>query len=484
MDNKISSTNRVRILNFFIIILLSILVYVYHGNTSDDPITVISIMSIITLCYQVVIFRFLKYRFFSFQFLFIVMSYAFFFGNLWLSFINKDEYLINGGWNSIGIVEKYQTGLFCIHSIQMVFTGLVYKSHDTINMYEKIVTKDIQEQQKSSILYKTGIFMLLLGLPFKLLFDFQRVFFSMRYGYVGFDIGTGFVDDLMVFFVPGLICILISQRFSRNINQAIVVLFLVYNIIIMTMSGDRRYYITAILAVVIAYISIYRTAKLSFGKTISIILLGFAGIIVLNLMVIIRDNRNSYLGLWTLLADNYHNLLSLSFIWETMAEFGISLYSVVLITSYVPSFVPFQYGASYVYSFFFILPIGWMINIENASISNLINNYTNMSVGGSYLGDLYANFGWFSAVPAMLIGLTMSKITTFSENSDILKKGVGISVIYILINYIRASTMEVTRPIVYIILLYSILTRYYIFAHKRKLMKKIVVSNELTNKQY
>ena len=394
---------------------------------------------------------------------FFVLNHIFNFGYYYVHLFNKDEFLILfTNWFSQNFDTKIEAALFSICAIQAMFCGvLIYVyQHKNCSTFDYKISAGLGNQLREKIIFYVGLVMLIISMPCKLYWDIQQIILSsINSEYAGGFSASGLIDDIQVLFIPSLICLISGKkRNKKRFGKVIMLLYLIYSVTVMTMSGARRAYVTGILALFIFYYSFFNEGKKK-HRIIKNVLLIVVAIVCLNFLTLIRDSRHSALGINAIFSGNLSEFLSVDFLWETLAEFG-STGSVIYFSVYfVPQFLNYMYGSMYLSSFIYIFPIGWLIKLNNASGGVVINQLaqsrrmTISSVGGSVLGDLFVNWGWFSIIAAVVLGYLIGKIGYISkqDSKDINLRNVMVySVGIVILNYSRSSTSEILRPIAFI----------------------------------
>lgn len=447
---------RIRIVNIVVLLVLLVLLVTKREYEQND-IETVALLSVSSLLYQIIVLLRTGYGLASFQTIFMVLSHLFNFSFFWLIAIDKSDFIFFPNWMYTDIPLKCKAAYFSLMCIQGVFSGLVWNLN-TVSGFRK-PTSPVDERANQRQVFFIGLTMLIIGIPFKLYFDYLNILNSIANGgYGGFGGVSGLIDDFQHFAVAGVITMIASGYKKKSFSYILVGIVFTYFLFVMTASGDRRYYITAIIGVMVALIGAYfRNSKKR--RFVLRQLLTYAGVFVLvlfflNLIAVIRYQRGSSLGSEMVAQSTLEQLFSLDGIWETLGEFGITINALVIAQNVVPSAIPFQYGLSYLYAVIFILPIGAFVHIPNASIGHAITSYVDIPVGSSYVLDLYANFGYLAFIPAILLGIILSRFVSIKTNSVAKGLALSSSLTYILINYVRSSTMEVLRPAVYILIMY------------------------------
>lgn len=428
-----------------ILILFTLLTFTY-SFWSDYKIQVdwekfVSLFSISLLLFQLISMKLKKISFKEFPFWFTILSHLFMFGRVYLNFLNLDEQIF---WNLITRYTDenlFRAGFVILCLLQSIFMGL------TFNYQNTIVTKPVLNHPIKAV-FITGIILLIISMPFRLYMDLLYVMQSQTTGeYLSLINFSGLQDDIAFLFVPSLIFIIASKILSKRQSLILLILAVSYFFVFMILTGDRRYPSTGILVLVLSYLYGYNIKI----KPMRFLIYTAFAFISLNLLSIIRDIRLVQL---TSLSDflvlyGKDIFLGKSTIYETLAEFGISFFSVVIAIKYVPSVVPFQNGLSFISSIPSALPIGSIFpNIfKNSSMSDTINLLENTPVGATLIGDLYINFGIISFVFAFIAGVLLSRIFLIKSDTNY-RYSIAkyYSIFYILINVVRASFFEVFRP--------------------------------------
>ena len=361
--------------------------------------------------------------------------------------------------------NKCNAAFYSLMCIQGVFTGLVWTKVLVVRNGNNYLYFENRNNRKQ--VFKVGLLLFFIGLPFKLYYDYLNIANSIANGgYGGYGGVSGLTDDFQHFAIAGIITMIASGFKKKYFAYGLIILSFAYFFIVMLASGDRRYYITAIIGIVMAFIGSYLKNSGLKSKKYNKLLVFFAlfivGLFILNLITIIRYQRGDSLGTEMMVGSSIDQLFSFDGFWETLGEFGITINALVIAKAVVPSVIPFQYGLSYIYAIIYILPIGSFIHIPNASIGRAVTSYLDVPVGSSYILDLYANFGVVSFLPAIFLGVFMSKIVGLHRPNSIKGLAISSAITYILINYVRSSTIEVLRPIVYIIVMYYFIEHFII----------------------
>lgn len=447
----------IRIIN--IVVLIALLVAILtKGEFGQNDIGIVAVLSVSLLLYQTFMLLKMGYGLASFQTIFVVLSYLFNFSFFWLIAIDKSDFIFFPNWMYTDIPLKCKAAFYSLMCIQGVFTGLVWKPKTVIAPTASLALSDSEKASQRQV-FTIGLVMLIIGIPFKLYYDYLNILNSIANGgYGGFGGVSGLIDDFQHFAIAGVITMIASGYKKKPFCYLLIGIVFVYFMFVMTASGDRRYYVTAIIGIMVALVGAYfnnsNSRKLSLKRIVRYAAIFILALFFLNLIAVIRYQRSSSLGSDMVAQSTLEQLFSFDGVWETLGEFGITINALVLAQNVVPTTIPFQYGLSYLYAILFILPIGPFVHIPNASIGRAITSYVDIPVGSSYVLDLYANFGQIAFIPAIILGIILSRFVNINTNNSAKKLALSSSITYILINYVRSSTIEVLRPAVYILIMY------------------------------
>lgn len=457
-------------------ILILVFLAVFSVYKVNQPIFVerwaeiLTILSISLLIYQIIIFLNLKISIMDFRFLFMIFTHIFLFGQIWLIGFDKSELIF---WGLIFRYPEnllYEAGLYSVCYTQAIFIGLLFALKSKKNT--KSFTSKIDSEMLRLLLYRVGILLLIISFPFRIYIDLLNIITNQSIGiYSGRIMPFGPAKDIAILMIPGIIYIVCSKKKSRSVNSWIIGSTVFYNIMVMLLTGDRRYYFTAIVALLICYSYSY-DPKI---KLRTIIKLGIVSVLTLNVVTVIRDLRKSSLPNLGFFREHGMDIFSFDFLTETLAEFGGTFISVIIAVKLIPEHVSYQYGLSYYGAIPSLFPIGWLFPdfFKKVSIAGVLNSIAGLPVGSSLPAEMYSNFGWFGVIGAFCVGIFLSKIFHPMNNHKTNKYLIAnhYSLFYILINYVRASTLEMLRQSVIVYFVPMIILYLY---YKKIKTKKFV----------
>lgn len=446
---------RVKLKDFLVYCLnISVLiVFVYLMMISWDKVFLERWSVLPTICTFIMFFANLwlmfvyKVQLYDFRLFYMLLSYVFMFGRVWLNAFELDG-------NIYWVLHKYFEGIdmqraamFCVCAVQTLALGVFWPN--SCSQKDVVVSIRSDAGSENVYLYNTAIILLAIGLPCRLFSDLYTIMTTFVLGsYNSIASPVGIVDDLAYLFVPGILALIESRP---KFKTRVMVVTMIYFIIIMILSGDRRFYVTVIIALGCYYLKFLKEKKkLKVGR---LVLLGFLAALFLNLMEIIMQIRQEKLvSLSEFMVKHGASLFKLDdLVYDVLMEFGISFFSVVLIIQYIPSLFPIQYGASFIKAIPSILPIGALFGdfFVSAVPSEPICESAGLPVGSTIIGDFYANFTLYGLIGLFFFGLLLKKIFNEKRLNDSFSKVLYYTHFFILINLVRSSFFEIFRPFVW-----------------------------------
>ena len=448
-------------LDVLIIVGLLFFLSCFSQNTIQNNYFYITLLSLLTLLIQLYQMKKIGISMLSVIPIFIILLHLFHFGYYYVQAFGKEEFFIFQNPFLQGMEEKAIMGIFILCVIQAFHCGVIITcSEDPTIKHELRFAEGHAEENKNRAAYMAGIALLLISAPCRLIWDIRAIAESILNGvYGGITASSGLLDDLQFLFIPAIICIMWGKKNSPKFVKIILVIYTLAAVYVMSASGARRQYITGIFALIIAYYQLFYIGKNKKVNILSILVFGVLCLILFNTLFLIREYRHTSLGIMYLLSNHFNEFFSLDFVWETLAEFGITVESTKYAMEYFPNTIPWQYGMTYLASIIYIVPVGWLIKL-NASVGGLIYAVSGRAVGGSAITDLYANFGWFAILVAPFAGILLSKLESINSNSNNLITLYGLSTGSLILSYARGGFLEILRPIVYSIIIIYVVTSF------------------------
>lgn len=412
------------------------------------------------ICVQMASFKLKKVPFYDFGLWFVVISYLFMFGYLF-----QDVFGLKSGllWNpkvNFESSQLFHSYIFVVMALELFSFGylIVYRKSYAVKEYS---LKKIMPDKK---LYGIGIVLIVIGGAAKLINDVRVISFMQSinsYSAYSEAVISGLWDDLAYLMLPGVFFIFFSGCIKERTKKIIFAVVLAYLFCIMILTGSRKIQIFSILSLFLGYEFSLEKRNLSIRRIIAYI---FLATLTLNVVIAIRDYRFDLASIGPVLVEKIFSFnLFENILGEMLAETGITLLSVTSIVKLVPNIMSYQYGLTYLRTLPSFLPIGWLVGdfFSLASSTYVINSYTGIPAGSSFIGDLYWNWGYFGGViAAFLCGILVCKLVQINIKSNTRKScAMYFSIFSQLIVLVRSELFDVYRPIIMII------TVIFIFEH-------------------
>lgn len=437
------------LIHVVITIVFTIFASVSLNKMSDSNWTsTISIIVVIMLCYQMISLVKSGKRYFSFEIGFILMSYLFMFGQIVLDGFFGITQIEALGYHRAVIDSRYDSttmfhaSVFILLCIQWIFLAFVVRKNKEIEITEK----------HDPAVFSAAVPLIVIGLPCHILYSIQMIIMAQAGGsYNAILDQTGLIDDFANFFIYGLICLIFSNKLSKNKIKTILIFVTLYLVVIMALTGDRRYQIVSIIVLFLAYLKCY---NVKIG--INFVGLAVVGYLFLSLFYVLREIREDSLVSIGGFLSTYGKMIvgtRTSILTQTLYEFGGSFYTVCLAVKFMPSIIGYKYGLTILSGLISIIPLGFLYQnsnvFQNGRLAAQLMQVGVTTVGGSVYADLYGNFGFvFGIVASAILGIILFSVFNKSENS---KHGVCFEnaryyiLFYALIHLARASFTEVIR---------------------------------------
>lgn len=449
----------------FVLTLICGVIFSYQKIHTLSWSQLIGLVAFITLGTELLGLFVNGYGAYSFQFWYIVLTNLFMFGIVTLLALGVEEYVVWDLYSSFSSELLLEAGFVVLLFVQACYLGMTLPiAHKKSYFYNRVVL-----EKNNARIFNAGIIMFVFSLPFRLLTDIQLVnSVSETNNYFRSSVQSGLQDDLAMLFAPAVIFVIASKQLAKNKSLLLVGVVCLYYVAIMILTGDRRFPVTAILAIVLCFFKTY-TYRI---KAYHIIFVSFLGVLGLNILAVIRNIRKGHLLSIDMFFSKYGaELLNVKdAVCETLGEFGISFYSVVHVVKNIPERVDIQWGKGFWGAIPSILPVGrWMGDFFNeVTISSYINGLERNPVGETIIGDIYANFGYAFVLGAFIFGMFISHFFSFDNiNNRQLAIARYYAFFYIEINLVRTCFFEVFRPSCYIYIFFLVLIKYSFGKEKR-----------------
>lgn len=344
--------------------------------------------------------------------IFILFTLLFHCGQAIITTIGMDDPYIHRSVISKAIDDEFVNAeIYVLLSILFLGNGYLFYQHIGRN---KKKNEEMDSNEEKSLKYIKNIALIILLFSFipMIYIDLLKIIALKDSGYMQtYEVYKSGIQKYIAliakFARPAISILLLSYKNKPKKCKTILISSTIYYVLMM-LSGDRGTYIIYILCNLIIY---YRCAKKIKIKTI--ILYSIIGYFFLGFISAISMFRYSEWSLDSLI--NIFNLRSSNgILYSCLREFGVTMETLIYAMRFVPSYSHYNYGLTYLIGLLNISPI-----LPNTFVENYANcfayiyayplEYQN-SLGGSFLGELYYNFGWLGVVATFLIGILIGKV--------------------------------------------------------------------------
>ena len=222
------------------------------------------------------------------------------------------------------------------------------------------------------------------------------------------------------------------------------------------LTGNRLFAVGAICVLFYCYKMLTKKTLLRQAIITLVIMYFVAGIVT----SISHLRLNSVLTLSSILSDSFSNS-NQTFLY-ILEEFGGTFKTPLMVMQQVPSYTDYSYGLTYIKSLITIIPNfnDSIRSIYQQSIY-LFSLRGTAAMGGSYIGEMYFNFGYFSFVLAIPIGAVIGKLTDKADQLIMNRKYIEFSyyimIVFGLYMWVRGYFTELIRgPIWAALLIYIV----------------------------
>lgn len=437
------------IILLFWFIALAMIVYLLFQSTFDHNnwFVGIAIFAFVQMVLQILFMLKQSIKIYDFRIWFILLSYLFMFGKQFLATILSDT-----KYNGVVIFHRlydastmYHSSLYIILCIHAVFVGFF------ITKKKSNFFTSVQEEPADNTLYITGIILTVVTFSCALITDVSNIITIQASGkYADISGGIGLIDDFGLLLAPSILHLLFCGKLTKKKSFLLLCSVSIYYIIVMTLTGDRRYPIISIIVLFLAYMQIY-----SFKFRIKHFVYILLSLIMLNFFVVLREIRQGNMVSFSVFFTTY-GLRLFDFsntIFETLNEFGTSFYTVCLGFKGFPDLFSYRYGSTLLSGVIGIIPLGPLYTnsyiYKYGRVVDIVNSYFRTHPGGSIYEDMYTNFSYFAYIILIAFGYLIYNLI-FKDSYDNRKKMIRYYILfYALIHLCRASFTEVIRTAVW-----------------------------------
>ena len=465
--------NNTKILCVAAHILYIIICYIYYDTNSNVTSEGLKIMGLFgwgQIALSLFSWRIMTGKVFVPYAIFLVAAYLFCFGQSFLGvfdLIAENRSLFRSFSESDIYIAQIYT-LMCLAAFH-IGALLAYKNSNYFAVEQN------REGGEYIVINKLGKFLVSISfIPFIIVNIINLVIVSI-YGYGGiyeetddiipFGTAIGLIAD---YFVPGLLCILLTSEPGSKSQKRIFVIFALIILGIMYCGGRSQGVV--LVAVSILYYQNY-VKPISKKGWMTLCLGGIMFMYVLTAVAHLRGgSRDNYFqDIVEYQSDDDVNPAI-----ELVSEMGSSMFPLAKTMEIVPDKEDYRYGSSYIYALTSIIPnLGFWDKhpaAVHAKLGQWLRATANMSYGPGFslVAEAYINFGAFGFVAMLIMGFYFCKILNIDDTRGhhILTFLLAIIFTYMSLKMVRNSFILTVR-----VLLYYMLPIYYYVTYKLRSFK-------------
>lgn len=433
-----------------VVLITNILLGVLFQTNFERWLNLLFVIIILSYILDIAVIKIVGFNIFSIIVFFITFSYLFHFGQVIVNVLEPNYKFI--AYNYIRNVNEdiVRSSLtFCYNVIQMVVYGICCTSN-------KMRTK-LKSRKKYCFMNLNSFQFKLMAWLFFILFGSMRIIYNLhaiknvllkRYtGLEGADF-SGVYIQFSNFCVVGFIMLILAysrQKRKARLIFVFEVLFMMWGML----TGGRIY--STISIVLICYCYFKAVERIKIKNAIVVICAGCLLLQVITAITTLRTTSNfnvESISQKIISTDN-------NFLLQMLDEFGGSVYTVEETIVEIPNTIQYHKGLSYIKAW---LLVG--VNMREGLLDETLNEveYTRIlqkqnSYGGSFIGELYYNFGYWGIVFAWWVGVLAQKISCMCDRYLYERRYIEYSLLimpaYALLSWVRGYFDGFTRSTIW-----------------------------------
>lgn len=390
--------------------------------------------------------------------IFLLLLYIFHLGQILLKGLSQN-YIYNFDVSNIIGEDIYVNAvIFSLIAISTFSIGIIlgFRKHEEIN-YSGEINKSIYK-----LAINMGLIILLITFPIDVYYTILKLKASSSGGYL--DVlnveNSGIMSQFARFHLIGISLLIMGFSYSKKKSNYIYIMYMIYLLISM-LSGSRIYQIISI--IVTTYILLKSTnKKISIKFIIPTLIISFLGLVILNTIADMRgmriDNIDEVIELFNIKLINNP-------IFDSIEEFGSTIYTVCLTLIKVPLQINFSKGKQFIEGFVSIVPNINGIFTEINYNANFVNLLDTDAIGGSYIAELYYSFGYIGIIASLIIGFIWikldQKLDYYIHNKRYVHVSYFIMIMFSSFVWVRGSYTAILRNsiwgVIFICIIYNLL---------------------------
>ncbi|MCM1287572.1 MAG: O-antigen polysaccharide polymerase Wzy family protein [Clostridium sp.] len=382
-----------------------------------------AIMSTINLIVEISMILLLKLGLFTPASLFVMLNYLFHFGQVVMNGLFS-----NYKYDYYDYVEKMfeardaaiKTMELSLWIINFTFLGILafyFFSNDNNSI-------PVNQHSQREICRHVGQVLFLISTPLRFFIDGKMLINAYLGGYSStWSLGLpGIFTTIASFWYASMIFLYLGYGKKKDFIYFAVL----YGFVVM-LTGSRGHQMVNLIVVLVIFI-MAESKKVSLIRFLLYVILGYAALVFIDVIMLIRGAGIEYF--FTHAGECISNSLRVNILFETMGSFGETIFTPFLVVEQKGTVLNPFWGEGFLYSLVSLVPdIGDLFSYYNhASIFQKMID-TQHAIGGSYIGELYYNFGQQCYIIAGLVGIGFGFIS--KKMRDAFNQNNYIAIIYI-----------------------------------------------------
>ncbi len=426
----------------------------------------IAVIATIQLFINMMLILFIQHTLLSISIMFLIFSYVLHLGQFALLLLG--EYAVVPTANIFERVSEetlVYAARYILYAHTFVALGILLSSawKTQIKIKRRVCIYD-RGNISANGLCLAGVILFVIGIIPSMYINFKKIQLMREGGYYntfGYTAQTGGI----IFFISNLwqigVMLFFAAYHDRIWRCRILYLFSVGYLAVSMLTGGRITALMYIVTISLMYFEVIE--KITWKKSL---LMGGVGLLGINYVVNIGLSRNSAGMAGFKLEESFLTVLA-----KVLAEFGGAMHTLALTLEHIPIDTPFAYGKTYLYSLIMLMPnLGWPDRVVSAiRYVDYIKEYTTSGLGGSYIGEVYFNFGLLGIPFFALIGFGLGRLDRLIRSSikaiDWIRLITILGVVPYVFIWTRSYFKDMVRPLVWQAILLLIL--YKVFQGER-----------------
>ena len=366
-----------------------------------------AVMIMFTIVSDIICMMRLNIKLYSPAAMFVFMLFLFNFGQVFLNaFFKNYFYRYENVFSPYFRDKSIETLRFCYIIIQLIFLSIIIQRKE--KRYHSISIDTVDEIKKVRYI---GIIISCASIPtwiYSIVYTYRISLIKTSYVATSVNI-NGMVRSISYFITIGFSLLIIGN--SQNERRMKKIFLIEAGALVLSMITGGRLFSVACLCVIF-YVYKKCEGRTSGKGVLKTLIIGF---FFIGLVTSISNLRlNEAITIKNVSRDFVHN--GINSVLYALEEFGGTFKTTLKIFQQVPAEIAFANGVTYFKSFITVFPTisPEMHKIYQESIFlYYLRNVASM--GGSFIGELYFNYGYFAFVFAIIIGLIIGKITDITD---------------------------------------------------------------------